>query len=78
MMAMTTQLSAMTLSIDTIQGMADALEETPEDAAAGTVAAALDEATLEQGLTDPKHAIKDRLREDVEATCPDLASVIRR
>jgi hypothetical protein len=78
MMAMTTQLSAMTISVDSIEGMADALDETPEAAAAGTVAAALDEGALEQGLTDPKRAVKDRLREPVEKTCPNLASVVLR
>lgn len=78
MIAMSTQLSAMTLSVDSVQDMADALDETPEAAAAGTLAAALDEATLEQGLTDPKRAVKDRLREPVERTCPNLASVVLR
>lgn len=38
----------------------------------------LAEATLEQGLTDPEREIKDRLRERVEGTCPDLASSILR
>lgn len=78
MMAMTTQLSAMTLSVDSIESMADAMADDPEAAAAGTVAAALDEATLEQGLTDPKRAVKDRLREPVERTCPNLAGVVLR
>lgn len=77
-MTLSTQLPAMTLSVGSIQGMADAMAEDPEADPAETVGDTLAEATLEQGLTDPEREIKDRLRERVESTCPDLASSILR
>ncbi|HEX2251803.1 MAG TPA: hypothetical protein VHQ65_00885 [Thermoanaerobaculia bacterium] len=75
---MATQLSAMTLSVESIQGMADAMADSPEAGAAETLVAVLDGATLEQGLTDPERLIKDRLEDRVRAVCPDLADVILR
>lgn len=78
MMAMSTQLSAMTLSIESVEAMAGAMDEGGEAAAAGTVAAAIDAATMEQGLTDPKRLVKERLAEPVGRTCPDLAPVLLR
>ena len=75
---MSTQLSAMTLSIDSIQGMADAMGDDSQAAAADTLRVALDEATLEQGLTDPKRLIKDRLEEPVRRACPQMADGILR
>lgn len=75
---MTTKLPAMTLSVDSIQGMVDAMEEGGEEAAAGSLAGAVDDATMEQGLTDPERLIKDRLEEPVRRICPDMAGGILR
>ena len=77
MMAMATQLSAMTISVDSIQGIADALEEDPE-ASTGAVAEALGEATLQQGLSEPKALVKERLADAIRERCPEMASVILR
>lgn len=75
---MSIQLPAMTLSVDSIQGMVDAMEEGGEEAAAGSLAGAVDDATMEQGLTDPKRLIKDRLEEPLRRLCPDMAGGILR
>lgn len=75
---MTIQLPAMTLSVDSIQGMVDAIGEDPEAAAADTLGAAVDDATLETGLTDPERLVKDRLEEPVRRVCPDMAGGILR
>lgn len=77
-MEMTTKLPAMTLSVDSIQGMVDAMDEGGEKAAAESVAGAVDDATMEQGLTDPERLIKDRLEEPVRRLCPDMAGGILR
>lgn len=77
-MDMSIKLPAMTLSVDSIQGMADAMEEGGEAAAADSLAAAVDDATMEQGLTDPERLIKDRLEESVRRICPDRADSILR
>lgn len=75
---MTMQLPAMTLSVDSIQGMVDAMDEEPEAAAADTLGAAVDDATMEEGLTDPERLVKDRLEEPVRRICPDMAGGILR
>ncbi len=72
------QLPAMTLSVDTIQGMADAMGDDPETAAADTLTAAVGGEALEEGLTEPERAIKDRLQEPVRRACPDSADAILR
>ena len=77
MMAMATQLSAMTISVDSIQGIADALEADPESGG-GAVAAAVGEAVLQQGLSEPKALIKERLADSVRKRCPEMAAVILR
>lgn len=79
MTEMATQLTAMTISVDSIQGMADAMGaegEAAESAAVGAVRAAVDEATLEKGLQDPKRLIKDRLETPIRKACPDLADIM--
>lgn len=80
---LSTQLSAMTLSIDDVQGMVDAFAEAETEggetgAAAGALAGAVDRATLEAGLEDPERLIKERLAERVRSACPDEAAIILR
>jgi len=77
MMAMSTQLSAMTISVASIQGIADALEKDPK-VSTGAVAAAVGEATLQQGLSEPKALVKERLADAIRERCPEMASVILR
>jgi hypothetical protein len=77
MVAMSTQLSAVTISVDAIQGIADALEADPESGT-GALAAAIGEAGLQKGLSDPKALIKERLAEPVRERCPEMAGVILR
>lgn len=78
MTAFMTQLSAMTLSIESIQGMVDAMERDPQGGAVAALRLAVDEATMEKGLADPRALIKERLAGRVGATCPDLAPLMLR
>lgn len=78
-----TQLPAMTLSLDSIQGMVDAMGDDPEaepdpEAMGEALGGAVDQATMEKGLTDPERLIKDRLEESVRRVCPDEADSILR
>lgn len=77
------QLPAMTLSLDSIQGMADAMGDDPEaepdpEAAGQALAGAVDRTTMQEGLEDPERLIKDRLEEPVRRICPDEADSILR
>lgn len=80
MMTMMTQLPAMTMSMGSLQKMADAAEQGQDakEAAAEAVAGAVDAATVEKGLTDPETAIKERLGDRVRKSCPDMAPVMLR
>lgn len=74
-----TQLSAMTVSVESIEGMvAAAGGDDPQAAASGALSAAVDAATMEKGLTDPKRLVKDRLKEPARRACPDAADAILR
>lgn len=75
---LTIQLGAMTLSIESLEGMVAAAGEDPKAAAAGTLAAAVDAVTMEKGLTDPERLVKDRLQEPARRACPDAADAILR
>lgn len=78
MTAFMTQLPAMTLSVDAVEGMVEAMEADREGGFAEGLGAAVDEATLARGLGDPESLIKERLSGRVRATCPDLADIMLR
>jgi hypothetical protein len=71
-----TQMRSMTLSIEGIQAMVDAIEADPERGAATGLRLAVDDATLIEGLEDPQALIKERLSERVRKTCPELAGIL--
>lgn len=75
-----TQISAMTMSTDSLQKMADSLAATgdAESAVQDALGSAADEAMTETGLEDPKRLIKKRLTERTQAVCPDIAGVVLR
>lgn len=78
MMALMTQLPAMTLSIDGIQGMMDAMEADPQRGMAAGLRTVVDDATMAKGLDDPKALVKERLAERMESSCPELAGSMPR
>ena len=75
-----TQLSAMTASTDSLQKMADSMSadgENPE-AVTNALGDAAQEAMTETGLEDPKRLVKNRLAERIRALCPNEAEGILR
>jgi hypothetical protein len=80
MTAFMTELPAMTMSMGSLQKMADAAEQGQDagEAAAEVVAGAVDAATVEKGLEDPKAAIKEQLADRVQQSCPDMAPYMLR
>lgn len=78
MMALMTQLPAMTLSIDGIEGMMAAMEADPQGGMAAGLRTVVDDATMTRGLEDPKALVKERLAERTESSCPELAGSMPR
>lgn len=77
---MSTQLPAMTLSVDDVEGMMAAFEEdgSGEVDREAMGEALADAATMERGLEAPGPLIKERLADRVREVCPDLADALLR
>lgn len=71
-------LGAMTMSTDVLEQMIEQMEESgdAEASAEAALGAVAEEAVTEDGLTDPKRLVKDRLAERTRQLCPDFADVI--
>lgn len=71
-MELLTQLPAMTLSIDGLEGMIASVEEGGDEQAAATEAltGAVDDATRDKGLADPKKAVQEQLAPRLAEVCP--------
>lgn len=80
MVEMMTQLPAMTMSTDAMQGVIDSMAASGDTEAALTEAlgSVAEEAMTEEGLQDPKRVIKNRLDSRTRELCPDFADVILR
>jgi hypothetical protein len=80
MMEVTTQLPAMSLSIEGLREMAASFEAGGDEEAIATdvLASAVDDATRDRGLADPKRAVKDALAPRVREVCPEIAPVVLR
>lgn len=82
MTEMATQLTAMTISTDTLRKVAESLPEgddaAAQEGAAEVLTSAAEEGMTEKGPDDPKRLIKDRLAERTRAICPEVASVVLR
>lgn len=80
MVEMMTQLPAMTMSTDAMQGVIDSMAASGDNEAAVTEALgeAAEEAMTEEGLEDPKRIIKNRLDGRTRELCPGFADVILR
>ena len=82
MREITTQLSAMTLSTDTLWEMVESVEESGDEDAQAAATEALTavtmDATADPGANDPKRIIKNRLTEKTNEVCPEIAGVVLR
>lgn len=80
MVQVTTQRSAMTVSTESFSALArEGRGAGGDEAAAGAAAAVISgEAAAGGGVSDPRQAVKDRLRDPVREACPDEASLILR
>jgi hypothetical protein len=75
-----TKLSAMTMSTDSLQKMADSMADSgdAESAVTAALGSVAEEAMTEKGLEDPKRLVKNRLSERTRELCPDIAAVVLR
>lgn len=81
MTEVTTRLPAMTISTEGFRDLARRGEAADTSEAAATEAGAAilaGEAAAGGGASDPRRAVKDRLRERVSAVCPNEADIILR
>ena len=80
MVEMMTQLPAMTMSTEAMQGVIDSMAASGDTEAALTEAlgSVAEEAMTEEGLQDPNRVIKNRLDSRTRELCPDSADVILR
>ncbi len=75
-----TKLSAMTMSTDSLQKMAESMTDSgdAESAVTAALGSVAEEAMTEKGLEDPKRLVKNRLSERTRELCPDIAAVVLR
>lgn len=80
MMEFMTKLSALTMSTDSLQQMADSMASSGDADSAVTEAlgSVAEEAMNDTGFEDPKRLIKNRLSERTREVCPEIASVVLR